>query len=91
MAQELFAPEGLTWNDHPDIYLAEDIMPAYIEFSYCMTPKDFITTYWKDSSDGLRSQMIEYIEMRPFDGCDKYIMQWNSYLEHNKNRVFSLN
>jgi hypothetical protein len=46
--------------------------------------------YWDESTPGVRLQMIEYIEERPFPGCERYIEQWQEYLEHNKGRVLSL-
>lgn len=87
---ELIYPEGLTWQDHPDVYLARDLMPMYEEFADDITPMEFIMQYWDESTPGVRLQMIEYIEERPFPGCERYIEQWQEYLEHNKGRVLSL-
>ena len=87
---ELTFADGLTWNAHPDVYLAKEIMPVYIGFSTDLTPMEFIKQYWNDASDGVRLQMIEYIDERPFDGCERYIQEWQYYLDHNNGRVLSL-
>ena len=87
---ELIYPEGLTWQDHPDVSLARDLMPMYEEFADGITPMEFIKQYWDEATPGLRLQMIEYMEGRPFPGCDRYIEQWEEYLERNRDKVLSL-
>ena len=87
---ELTFAEGLTWNAHPDVYLAKEIMPDYVAYSEYLTPMEFIKLCWGESSDGVRLQMIEYIDKRPFDGCERYIQEWQYYLDHNNGRVLSL-
>ena len=66
---------------------AIDIMPVYEDHAEYTTPVDFIMQYWDYASDGVRLQMMEYIEEHPFAGCERYIEQWNYYLDHNKGRV----
>ena len=87
---ELVYPEGLSWQDHPDVYLAKDLMPMYEEFADDITPMEFIKQYWNDATPGVRLQMIEYIDERPFPGCERYVEQWQDYLERNRDRVLSL-
>ena len=87
---ELHVADGLTWEDHPSVYAAKEIMPVYQLFADGMTPMEFIEDNWQYSSPGVQMQMIEYIEQYPFDGCDRYLQQWDAYLEHNKGRVLSL-
>ena len=87
---ELTYIDVLSWQDHPDVYLAREIMESYAEFSSDLTPMEFIRQYWGEASPAVQLEMIEYIEQRPFPGCEKYLQQWNSYLEHNRGRVLSL-
>ena len=69
---------------------AEVIMPIYNEYADDMSPEEFIKSYWNFASDGLRGEMIEYIEDHPFDGCARYIEQWIAFVDHNRGRVLSL-
>ena len=87
---ELFVPAGLVWQDHPYVYDAIDIMPQYMEYSNDYTPAEFINQYWDYATDGLRLQMIEYIQAHPFEGCEKYTQAWNAYLERKKGKVLTL-
>ena len=79
----------LKW-EHEDITLAELLIPIYKEFSYCMSPEEFIKTYWNTASEGLRGEMIEYINRRPFSGCEKYIDEYHGYLSRKCGGVLSL-
>ena len=66
---------------------AIEIMPVYEDYVEYATPVDFIRDNWDYATDGVRLQMMEYIEEHPFAGCERYIEQWNYYLDHNKGRV----
>ena len=81
---------------HPEMSLKSydkriDEEVAYdIDYQLKTNPVTFIGDNWANATDGVRLQMIEYIEEHPFAGCDKYTQQWASYLEHHKGRVLSL-
>ena len=73
-----------------EIEEAIEIMPVYEDYVEYATPVDFIRDNWDYATDGVRLQMMEYIEEHPFAGCERYIEQWNYYLDHNKGRVLTL-
>ena len=54
----------------------EEIMPGYNDYIDQLTPEQFIKMFWNDTSDDMRSCMINYINEYPFDGSLKYVAEW---------------
>lgn len=80
MIDESQIVKGLTWRDHPIVYDAKDTMPSYRDYANSLQPDQFIKRFWYDCDDEVRESMIEFIEMHPFDGCEKYVNEWNTYI-----------
>ena len=67
-----------------EIEEAIEIMPVYEDYVEYATPVDFIMQYWDYATDGVRLQMMEYIEEHPFDGCEEYLEEWDKIIEYHK-------
>jgi len=61
---------------------AEAVMPKYCYSSDFQTPAEFIQQGWRYTENDAKANMIEYIEEHPFNGCERYVEEWNSLLEY---------